>query len=281
MELMERITDWNRLWRELVEIKIRSRERKSGGKAPEDLWVHRAREFKEGVKRRWARPDSSREFILSHIDPGSTVLDIGAGTGDWSILLAPRTGHVTAVEPSGSMIQVMRESLAAADITNVSIVQGEWPDVVVERHDYSFCSHAMYASPDLRAFILRMVECTRRTCFLLLRAPSLDSVRAEAASHLWGQPLDSPNFTIAYNVLLQAGIFANVLMENTGLWKSRTSSSLQEALLDMRRFLGLDDSGEHDEYLLGLLKQRLMWKEGKYVWPPEVRSALVYWDVTA
>jgi SAM-dependent methyltransferase len=278
---MEKTTDWNSLWRELVEIKAHSRKRKSGEKAPVDIWTDRARFFKEGVKRRWAKPDSSRDFILSHMDPASTVLDIGAGTGDWEILLAPRVKHVTAVEPSGSMIEVMRESLTSAKISNVSIVQGEWPEVSVELHDYSLCSHAMYASLDLESFIQRMVSCTRRTCFLLLRAPSIDSVRAEAARHLWKQPLDSPNFIIAYNILLQAGIYANVLMENTGLWKPRISSSLQDALLDMRRFLGLDDSGEHDEYLLGLLKRRLMWKEGKYVWPAEVRSALVYWNIGA
>jgi hypothetical protein len=173
----------------------------------------------------------------------------------------------------------MRESLSAEKIANVSIVRGEWPDVSVVPHDYSLCSHAMYASTDLKTFILRMAACTRRTCFLLLRAPAVDSVRAEAARHLWGQPLDSPNFTIAYNILLQAGIFANVLMENTGLWKPRISSSLQEALMDMRRFLALDDSGEHDDYLMSLLNRRLTCKNGKFVWPPEVRSALVYWDV--
>ena len=274
---MEKPTDWNALWRELVEIKARSRSRKPGGKT--DIWADRAHEFKEGVKRRWARPDSSREFILSHLDPDGTVLDIGAGTGAWSLLIAPWVKHVTAVEPSSAMIEVMRGDLAAANITNVSILQAEWPDVSVEHHDYSLCSHAMYACLDLRAFILKMVACTRRTCFLVLRAPSIDSVRAEAARELWGQPLDSPNFTIAYNVLLQAGIYANVLVENTGLWKPRTSSSIREALMDMRRFLGLDDSGQHDEYLMELLRRRLTWKGGRYVWPPEVRSALVYWDV--
>jgi 2-polyprenyl-3-methyl-5-hydroxy-6-metoxy-1,4-benzoquinol methylase len=275
---MEKPTDWNSLWRELVEIKARSRSRKLAAPAQTDMWAGRAAEFKQGVKRKWARPDSSREFILSRLDPNGTVLDIGAGTGAWSILMAPRVRHVTAVEPSESMIKEMREDLAAEKIANVTIVPGEWPDVSVGPHDYSLCSHAMYASADLRAFILRMAACTRRTCFLLLRAPSIDSVRAEAALHLWGQPLDSPNFTIAYNVLLQAGIYANVLMENTGLWKPRTSSSIQEALMDMRRFLGLDDSGEHDAYLTELLRKRLTWKDGKYVWPPEVRSALVYWQ---
>jgi 2-polyprenyl-3-methyl-5-hydroxy-6-metoxy-1,4-benzoquinol methylase len=276
---MKKITDWNSLWAELVEIKAHSRKIKHAGNPTEDMWAERARHFKERVKKKWARPDSSREFILSQLNPESTVLDIGAGTGDWAILLSRRAKHVTAVEPSASMIAVMQESLDAQKISNVSIIQGAWPEVSVEPHDYSLCSHAMYACPDLKAFVLTMVACTRRTCFLLLRAPSVDSVRAEAARHLWGQPLDSPNFTIAYNVLLQAGIYANVQMENTGLWKPRTSASLEEAVLDMRRFMGLGDSGDHDEYLKDLLKRRLTWKDGRYIWPPEVRSALVYWNV--
>jgi 2-polyprenyl-3-methyl-5-hydroxy-6-metoxy-1,4-benzoquinol methylase len=274
---MEKITDWNALWRELVEIKARNHRRKAAAGSKPDLWAGRAEDYKEGVKRRWVRSDSSREFILSKIDPESTVLDIGAGTGSWSILLSRRAKRVTAVEPSSSMIKVMREDLAAESIANVSIVEGEWPEVSVEPHDFSLCSHAMYGSPDLAAFLRRMDKCTRRTCFLLLRAPTIDGVRAEAARHIWGQPLDSPNFTIAYNVLLQIGIYANVLLEDTGLWKPRTSASLESALRDMRRFLDVSETGEHDDYLRDLLRRRLTLIGDRYFWPPEVRSALVYW----
>ena len=276
---MEKLTDWNSLWRELVEIKEKSRRDKYGKGSQPDMWAERAVEYKQGVQRKWVRPDSSRDFILSHMDCNSTVLDIGAGTGAWSALLSPCSKRVTAVEPSPSMIKVLSESLEEQNIKNVSIVQGSWPDVPVEPHDFSLCSHAMYACPDLASFILKMAACTRRMCFLLLRAPSLSSVRAEAAQHIWGQPLDSPNFTIAYNILLQLGIYANVLMEDTGLWKPRTSSSLEEALSNMHRFLGLGDSKEHDAYLMGLLRRRLMWRDGEYLWPPEVRSALIYWRV--
>lgn len=276
---MEKLTDWNSLWRELVEIKARSRKRReSAAIEEEDIWGKRATEFQEGVKRRWSKPDSSRDFILAHVDSDSTVLDIGAGTGAWSALLARRAKHVTAIEPSGSMIQVMRESLSSEGITNVDIIQAAWPEVSVEPHDFSLCSHAVYGYPDLPAFIRLMTACTRRTCFLLLRAPTLDGVRAEAAQHIWGQPLDSPNFTIAYNILLQMGIYASVLMENTGLWKARTSPSMEDALSSMKRFLGLNANSEHDEYLASLLKRRLTLQNGCYVWPPEVRSALVYWN---
>ncbi len=276
---MEKITDWNALWRELVEVKARNHQRKSDSKKGADIWAGRALEFKEGVQRRWVRPDSSRDFILSQVNGDSTVLDIGAGTGAWSALLARRAKRVTAVEPSAAMIAVMREDLAAQSIANVAIVQGAWPEVSVEPHDFSLCSHAMYGCPDLAAFLRHMDACTRRICFLLLRAPSIDGVRAEAARHIWGQPLDSPNFAIAYNVLLQIGIYANVQLENTGLWKPRTSPSLEDALRDMKRFMDLDETGDHDGYLMDLLRRRLVWKDGQYVWPPEVRSALVYWNV--
>jgi hypothetical protein len=74
------------------------------------------------------------------------------------------------------------------------------------------------------------------------------------------------------------GIFANVLMENTGLWKPRVSATLEDALKDMKRFLGLDEVTEYEEYLKDLLKRRLKPENGLYVWPREVRSALVYWN---
>jgi SAM-dependent methyltransferase len=279
---MEKLTDWSALWRELVEVKSNSRKRDLGAQPASDVWCAKAHDFDEGVKRRWAKPDSSRKLILSQLDADSTVLDIGAGTGAWSVFLARRARHVTAVEPSPAMVEVMRQNLAEEGITNVTIIQGAWPDALVEPHDFSLCSHAMYGCPDLAAFVARMVACTRRVCFLILRAPTLDGVRAEAAQHIWGHPLDSPNFTIAYNILLQMGIYANVLMEDTGLWEPRTSASLEDALIDMKRHLGLNGNSEHDEYLLELLRRRLAWEppRNQYVWPREVRSALVYWQVS-
>jgi SAM-dependent methyltransferase len=262
----------------LVEAKSRSRKRRAAAEPQTDVWYGKAREFDEAIKRRWTRPDSSRDFLMSQL-VNATVLDVGAGTGAWAVLLAPRVRKVTAVEPSSAMIEVMRENLAAEGHTNVEIVQGAWPDVVVEPHDFSLCSHAMYGYPDFPAFIRRMVASTRCVCFLLMRAPGVDSIWAEAARHIWGQPHDSPNFTIAYNILLQMGIYPHVLMENTGLWFSRSSESLEEALNIVKRRFGLDGMAEHDDFLVDLLHRRLTYQDGQYAWPHEVRSALVYWTV--
>ena len=147
-------------------------------------------------------------------------------------------------------------------------------------YDFSLCSHAMYGFADFKTFIDRMVEVTKKTCFLLMRVPTSDGVMAEAAMRVWGQPYDSANFQIAYNALLQMGIYANVLMENTGLWKPWRSASIEEALADVKRKLGLVGDTVHDDYLRQLLERRLSYENGEYVWPRGVRSALVYWDVS-
>ncbi|MBN1247431.1 MAG: hypothetical protein JXC32_07215 [Anaerolineae bacterium] len=102
---------------------------------------------------------------------------------------------------------------------------------------------------------------------------------AEAARLVWGQPYDSPNFQVAYNALLQLGIFADVHMENAGLWRPWTSPSLEDALADVRRRLGLSEGGRHDDALRALLEQRLVQKDGIWTWPRSVCSALVYWTV--
>lgn len=274
---MEKVTDWVRLWRELVEVQPprvwkKGRAGKKRTEAPKGA---------ASIERRWVKPDSGWNFILSQLDanPDATVLDIGAGTGAWAVLLAQHARQVTAVEVLPVMIEALEENLAAEGITNVEIVRGAWPEVPVAPHDFTLCSHGIYGSPDLPAFIRRMVEVTRRTCFLVMRVPTADGVMAEAATHIWGQPYDSPNFQVAYNVLLQMGIYPNVLMEGTGIWRPWTNASLEEALDKVKRRFGLGESHEHDPFLMDLLRQRLNYEEGQYVWPAGARSALVYWDV--
>jgi SAM-dependent methyltransferase len=58
-----------------------------------------------------SRPDYPEEAIdlvarLIHLAPGRTVLDVGAGTGAFSRILAARGARVVAVEPSAAMLRL-------------------------------------------------------------------------------------------------------------------------------------------------------------------------------
>jgi SAM-dependent methyltransferase len=275
---MEPVTDFCQLWHQLVVVHNRRREQTAGGG---DVWQPKARRFQERVRGRWSRPDSSRDLIAHDLDahPGSTLLDIGAGSGAWSIYLAPHAGRVTALEPSPAMLAAMRENLSREGVTNVAVVPGAWPCAGLPQHDVSLCSHAMYGATDFAGFVLALVKATRRRCYLVLRASNAGGVMADAARRVWGQPYDSPNFQVAYNALLQMGILANVQMEDSGLWQPWSHESLPAALAEVKRRLNLEDDDRHDAYLADLLKRRLTLKDGWHVWPREMRSALVYWDV--
>jgi SAM-dependent methyltransferase len=276
---MQTIPNWANLWKELVELNDTWGESWQSG---EDRWKNRSGVFSENIEKRWSRPDSSREFLVSRLraHPEATLVDIGAGTGAWAILAARYAAAVTAIDQSEAMLEVMRQNLDKVGATNVRIIQGSWPEVDVEPHDFSLCSHAMYGAPDLPGFIRKMMAVTRRTCFLLIRAPKLDGLMGEFARMVLGHPYDSPNFVVLYNTLIEMGIYANVLTEDTGLWKPWMNDSLEEALADVKRRLGLKNNPAYDAAIYGRLEEKLTYVDGKYIWPPGVRSVLVYWDIT-
>src|SRR5918995_1314178 len=56
--------------------------------------------------------DLAREVGLG---PGSTVLDLAAGTGKLTRALVDHVGRLIAVEPSGAMLDVVRALLPAVD----------------------------------------------------------------------------------------------------------------------------------------------------------------------
>jgi len=278
---VQKATDWLALWSELVDLQTGARQQVRKPEQGEDAWRDRAREYDKRVKERWTKADSSRKLVVNLLKahPEWTALDIGGGTGAWATLMARHARQVTVVEPSAAMREVMQENIAAEGADNVVVVAGKWPDVQVPPHDLVFCAHAMYGLRDFAAFVRSVEAVARNLVVLLMRAPTPDGLMGQVARRVWDQPYDSPNFQMAYNALLQMGIFPHVHMEDTGLWRPWTSPSLEGAFAEVKRKLALPYPSEHDDFLRDLLQRSLTYQDGEYVWPRGIRAALVYWDV--
>jgi precorrin-6B methylase 2 len=278
---MEKMTNWIKLWQELVDAQSDYRARKGGRGRSKDHWKDKAREFDKKVRERWERPDPHRDFILSRLraSPGASVLDIGAGTGSWALLMAPEAQRITALEPSADMRKVMAENLEREGIDNVDILNMTWPSFDVTPHDFSFCSHAMYGARDLPSFISAMVNAARQSCFILIRALDGNGLLAQAAQKIWGQPNDSPNFSVAYGVLRQMGISPNVIVDHSRFWPPWTHPSLEEALKELFARFNVQETSPEGDVLRNIVESRLTYRNGRYVWPAEVRSAMIYWNV--
>lgn len=77
------------------------------------------------------------------LDASSTLVDLGAGTGNFALAVAPHCGRVVAVDVSPQMIDYMRDQATASGIENIEYVQagflsyqhrGEPADIVYSRN---------------------------------------------------------------------------------------------------------------------------------------------------
>ena len=82
--------------------------------------------FVTGYERKQGYPDPAEDLavLAAHgLDATSTVVDLGAGTGRFSLTAARRFGQVTAVDISPAMLKFLRVRAAAAAVTNLACVQ--------------------------------------------------------------------------------------------------------------------------------------------------------------
>lgn len=275
---MEKITNWTKLWADLVLV----HEERRHQKYQSDTWYGRADHFRERVRKRWAAGnDSSRQFVLQTLKdfPEASILDIGAGTGDWALLMAEQGAHVTALDPSMSMLKILTDRVNDSGFKTINVINQSWPQDNLGQYDICFCSHAMYGAPDLPNFITAMQKTALKRCILLIRAPDPNAVMAKAARLVFGHPYDSPNFQIAYNILLSMGIFPNVIMEDRGWWKPWVCENMEAALSEIKQRLALTNETHYDYDLTNLLSSNLKKTDQGLEWPKGVRTALVYWDV--
>ena len=265
--------DWATIWRELVEA----------SRAPADMsvrngdWWARRHRHQRPPEERWKRPNMFLSQVLERLEPTSTVIDVGAGTGAWTIPLAEHAARVTAVEPSAYMMEILQERAKRAGLDNVAFIAARWEDIDVEPHSVVICSHGMYASPEIVPFFKKMHCAATRSCHLVMRVTS----RNGAYQDLWRQlkgiaKPEEPHLIVAYNILHTLGIHANVVVQPLpNYW---ISESMDDAVNLARDVLRLAEDEAHDAELRDYLTQILNPVEGGLRWPGGLRAGMIWWD---
>jgi SAM-dependent methyltransferase len=147
-----------------------------------DFWERAAEECDA-----WHQPfEHTLAVIAARIEPGESLLDVGAGIGRFALPLAARCGQVTALDQSAAVLSVLEQNARAASIGNIQTLCATWEDAAVERHDVVLAAWSLYRELDLEACLRKLIEATGR--LLIVIAPDADATqreRGETAAYLY------------------------------------------------------------------------------------------------
>jgi len=81
---------------------------------------------------RWRTAENSAAYLLPRLQPGQSLLDVGAGPGTITADLAQRVapGRVTALEHSDDALALTRDEIARRGVSNVDFMVGDVHDLL-------------------------------------------------------------------------------------------------------------------------------------------------------
>lgn len=194
-------------------------------------WDKRAHSF----FRRVGGSDEPQKVISDlNLKKTDFVLDMGAGTGRFAIPIAQRVSHLTALEPSSGMSSYLEKGMKDADLTNYTLIQKRWEDVIIGDdlpvHDVVFASNSL-GFPDLAVGLKKLDDAAKRAVHILWFAgkerhpmdPDLASRLGRSESgRFW------PDYLFIMNVLHDIGIYANVSVQP--VTTRQTFNDLEDAI---------------------------------------------------
>lgn len=236
-------------WRAMVEAENEQVERLREWRDA-DHYAPIAHHFADDPRR---TDDGVLDTLRAYCRPDADWIDVGAGGGRYALPLALASRHVTAVEPSAGMREVIRAGMVEHTIDNVEVGDVRWPDPTFDRQaDFGLIAHVGYDIREINPFLDALERATRRRCFSLMmdRAPSSgfgalwETVHGEARREL-------PGMREMLHLLLARGAAPEVRLFPRGVGSFDRDDVRQMA----RRRLWLSEGSEKDGVLQRALDQ--------------------------
>lgn len=265
-------------WTRLVTARLAEMDELSpgAGVVGPGYWNSRARRFAKYVEGTAERDPLFRR-LRQATSRRSSVLDVGAGPGRFSLALAPRVSEVVAVDSSRAMLRILQRRASALGLANIRTVEERWEDVDVPPADVVVCSYVLPLVAHVAPFLKKLDQASRQRAFLYLNGASVDFLFDPFWRHFHDRPRrPGPTYLDAVAVLAELGIRADVEVVEVPV-RSRYAN-VNAAAKAYREQLLLPDVPEVRRELRGLLSSWLV-EDGRGLRPPvrTTPAAIVSW----
>jgi len=241
------------LWKRQVKSHHAQSIRAQGGREPADFWRPFAPSFQADPRR---TDDAVLNRLAREVQPEATILDVGGGGGRYALPLAFHCRQVTVVEPSSSMVDVLRQGARAAGIRNIVIVHSTWEEADVTPADLVLCSHVLYGVEDVGQFVRKLHAHATQRVFILMY---MDSPQSHLAP-LWQrvhqeERINLPGLRELLPILWEMDIYPDLeMLEASARYDYETWDN---ALDEFRRRLYVNPGTPQDQRLEAVMRDLL------------------------
>ena len=206
---------------------------------------------------------------------GRTLLDIGCGTGIYTLVLAKKTGRALGMDFSDVMLKRLRAEAERRGIKNVAVFRGDWSRVktsfVAKKFDIALASmtHAVISYRDLR----KMEAAAREICVYIGWAGGRKNPLWEKIYARHGLRYLPPEGVEKITPLLKklGRKFKTVYLRES--WRRRGKPA--EALKDIEISLKVNNAEPDRAWLKKIIKSRT--RNGMLTYTTTARKGLIVW----
>lgn len=272
--------DWDEIWNEVNGANIRC---EAFGECA-SIWQSKE-EARCFLNNSFVNPERTR-FIIDSLPLSSDmkVLDIGSGPGTIAVPVAGQVNHVTAVEPSPGMADVMEEYAAERGVSNLDIVRKRWEEIELSSdlsgpYDLVLASYSL-GMQDLSSTIEMMNDASSRWVYIfwISGMPSWEQGLAELWPRLHEKEFCyTPQADIIYNTLYSIGIYPNTRVMDV---QSRNHfPDMDSAVSRLSSTYNIKTAGQ-EEILRRYLNEKLVRTEDGYESLESNKATAFWWEVS-
>jgi SAM-dependent methyltransferase len=178
-----------------------------------------------------------------------TILDVGCGTGNYSIRFSSVCKEVTGLDISDKMLEECREKIKKKSIENVKVINNDWWCFDIKQNNFENNFDLVFASmtPLTRDpfMIDKMLQCSRGFMGIVGWAGGKSNQLIEEISlELWGKSrIKPPDMVIMFNYLYSLG-YAPELKFFWGKWEKTkdTNDQIEYIIKFLENTKKLDDN---------------------------------------